>query len=163
MKKLILFVLVLVCSTSVLFAEAVVCNFSSDELISSDDAAILLAWRTEYNIFKLNPNKIVTIENVQNRASVILKRDVLVSRLPDLSYDVLSDHSGEIVSDDIAYLLAFITEQNIATLKKQAVDFSNVETRAQNIISLTYSLSKLPGTPIGDSSFTTTITGIQTD
>lgn len=140
----------------------VVCNFNDDNAVNTDDAAILIAWRTE-NSFFIKTGTPVTIANVEKRASDMMGKTISVARLPDPVKDRLSDQNTGIQIDDIAYLLAFITENSFAIKTGTSVVFNSVATRASNIISLSYSLSKLPGTPIGDSSFSTTITGIQTD
>ncbi len=140
----------------------VVCDFDGDNSIKTSDAAILLAWIIESNYKIKDPGYLVTESNVQIRAENMLDTNVVVSRLPD-SEDLLADSNGDLSLTDAAYLLAFIVENNFAIKTGGVVRFDSVSIRAAGILSLSASLSKLPGTPIGDSSFSTTITGITTD
>lgn len=152
----------LVISPGLLQAAALTCNFDDDENINSKDTAIIMAWRTEYNLATFK-NVEVKLEDVEKRASSILSQNIVVSRLPNQVRDKLADEDKIISTGDIVYLMAYVVEKNIADFKKIPVSFSNVEFRAQSSYSNLAPLSKLPGTPIGDSGFSTTITGIQTD
>lgn len=97
-----------------------------------------------------------------NQATVVARATEIYSpatgpllRLPDNSKD---DLNGDNVADlkDLILMIAWI-QANSST------SFNTVEARALEILNSVGSLSKLPGTPIGDSTFSTTITGIQTD
>ncbi len=128
---------------------ALKCDFNGDGEVDSSDLAYLLAYRTEYNIALLKKTE-VDLLKVQARAEGILK-DALgddIKQLPSISDDLNQD--GLIDSNDIALLIAWRTEQNIATLKKTSVDPEKVMERALGILpALTGQISDvLPKNPI---------------
>jgi hypothetical protein len=78
-----------------------------------------------------------------------------ITRIPDPEKEDFFGKSS-LSLNDIAIAMAYF-------MKGRTTDFSAVETQANNLYPGTDFVSKLPGTPIGTASFTTTITGITTD
>jgi hypothetical protein len=77
-----------------------------------------------------------------------------VSRLPDGIIDDFNGDAGFGLGDIAVMLAHYLSSSKV---------FDSVESAANGYFSRTGALYKLPGTPTGDSSFSTTITGIQTD
>lgn len=147
MKKIVTVVLCLFLVTGFAFAEEAF-NFDDKPATDLIDMIYFISWiQSGYS----NDSSIVVA-----RATEIysLAKGPLV-RLPN---NVKDDLNGDNVADlkDLIMMIAWIQASN-------TTNFNTVEARALEILSTAGSLSKLPGTPIGDSSFSTTITGIQTD
>jgi hypothetical protein len=100
-----------------------------------------------------------------NKARNITGKNTLnVSRLPD-GQDKLEDSLVNNLSNtDLFLFAAYQKVKSEALLGEVTLNFTSVEEKAQSITDdTTIRLGKLPGTPIGTASFTTTITGITTD
>ncbi len=163
-KKNVLFLLLFLSLGIGVSNAALVSDFDSDNLITTSDIAIFIAWKTEFDFSVKDPSYLVTFENVDIRASNILPAsEIVVRRLPIPSVDKLADRGDNPVADDIAYMLAFVVENNFAIKTGTQVKFENVAIRASQILTLKTNLGKLPGGTIGDSTIPVTITGIQLD
>ncbi len=146
--KIWLFCLTLLCLfPSVLSAADVACDFDGDKLITSKDSAILTAW--------LNLRRSDDVVAVQSRARLLYGSDLTVVRLPS-DTDKIEDASTIVGSTDKSLLVAYLN------LRKTS-DFASVQERANLLLGKVVRLSKLPGSPIGDSTVPVTITGIQVD
>lgn len=145
MKKLSVFLFfLLLCASS--GAAEIAGDFDGDQEITLKDVAYALAYALDNSL---------TLTTLPGSAdNIYSKATGPVSRLPDTVKDNFDSNDGFGLGD-VAALLAFY----LASDKS----FSAVETSTVTIYSKASSLYKLPGTPIGDSSFSTTITGIQTD
>lgn len=123
-------------------------NFDDQAEVDLRDLIYFISWIQSG--YSTNPETIV------GRAKEIYPdaQGPLVRR-PDNSKD---DLNGDGIADlkDMIMMIAWIQAS-------KTNNFSTIEARALEILSNAGRLSKLPGTPIGDSSFSTTITGIQTD
>lgn len=146
MKREYLFLMLLVFVAAQGICSDAACDFDGDGVITSSDTAIFAAW--------LQTRKSTDIAIVQNRARAFVST-VVVTRLPSSS-DQLTDSTELIGSKDLAFLAAYLQT-------RKSSDFSLVQGRANAILGLTVSLSKLPGVAIGDSTVPVTITGIQVD
>lgn len=144
-----LFCLALLCLLpSVLSAADVVCDFDGDKLITSRDSAILTAW------LKLRrPNDLAAVES---RARLLSgSSDLTVARLPS-NIDKIEDASTIVGSADKSLLVAYLN------LRKTS-NFASVLERAKLLLGTAVRLSKLPGSPIGDSTVPVKVEGIQVD
>jgi hypothetical protein len=123
-------------------------NFDSNSEVDLADLIYFISW--------LQAEKTTNSTTVVNRATEIYSlAQGPLTRVPD---DVKDDLDGDGVADlnDLILMIAWLQAE-------KTTSFSTVVARAKEIYSNVDFLSKLPGTPIGDSSFTTTITGITTD
>lgn len=146
--KIWLFCLTLLClCPSVLSAADVVCDFDGDTMITSKDSAILTAW--------LNLRRYNDVAAVQARARLLYGSDLTVVRLPT-TFDKLEDAATIVGSTDKSLLTAYLNLRKIS-------DFTSVQERAKLLLGEVVRLSKLPGSPVGDSTVPVTITGIQVD
>lgn len=130
-----------------------VCDFDGNNTVDLKDVAYLLAWYQSGGS-AVSPSKTL----VTAVASELLSAATgPLTRLPSESVDDLSG-DGLIDLNDVALMLAWYQSGG-----QSNSSFSLVESIAQELLSSANFISKFPGTPIGDSSFTTTITGITTD
>jgi hypothetical protein len=145
-KLLIILILVAFYAPAICIGSDLSCDFDSDQNITSSDIAILAAW--------IQSRKSDDKQFVQDLARSYIST-VVVDRLPG-NTDKLEDSVENIGTNDLGFLAAYLQT-------RKSTDFSFVESMAYSIMSKSLDLSKLPGTPIGTASFTTTITGITTD
>lgn len=158
MKKVLFVSLVLLLSCSVLFAETAF-DFDNSSSLDDKDLAIFIGWKQLVNAGVSTSQ--ITTDLVLQAAKPILTSVSTVSRLPELAKDNLSNEATNALDDqDIAFFIAY---NQLVFAGVSNFTFTNVETVAGNLITLTTKLGKFPGTPIGDSSFSSTITGIQVD
>jgi len=158
MKKVLFVFLVLVLCGTVSFAETAF-DFDNSSSLDDKDLAIFIAWKQLVNA-GVDSSQITTALVLQ-AAKPILTSVSTVSRLPDLARDNLSNESTNALDDqDIAYFIAY---NQLVFANAPNFTFTDVETVAGNLLTLTTKLGKFPGTPIGDSTFSTTVTGIQVD
>lgn len=123
-------------------------NFDTASDVDIKDLIYYISW--------LQAEKTSNVSTVVARAMEIYPAaSGPLSRLPDVSSD---DLNGDGVADikDLIFMIAWMQAEKIS-------DFTVVENRALEIWNGVGSLSKLPGTPIGDSTVPVTITGIQVD
>jgi hypothetical protein len=134
-------------------------DLDGNSALDDKDLAIMIGWKQLVNAGVSAGS--ITTDVVLGVASQILSSVTVVSRIPDVAKDNLSTESTAALDDeDIAYFISFKQLENAGIT---SFTFANVETIASQLITLTNNLGKLPGTPLGDSTFTTTITGITTD
>jgi len=159
MKKVLLFLFILLlgsCGSS--FAETTF-DFDNSNSLDDKDLAIFIGWKQLVNAGVSSSQ--ITTDMVLQVAKPILSSVTAVSRLPDLTKDNLSDEAINALDDqDIAFFIAY---NQLIFAGVTNFSFSNVESVAANLIAPTANLGKFPGTPIGGSSFSTTITGIEAD
>jgi hypothetical protein len=147
LKKIFVFFIVFTLISSCCSAE-VAGDLDGNGSITVEDIAYFMAWFIKGR----TTDKSVVV----NRAKELYPNATgPVVRLPDPAKDNFFGKDS-VSLNDIAILMAFF-------MKGRTSDFSAVQIQANNLYSGTDFVSKLPGTPIGDSSFTTTITGITTD
>ena len=121
------------------------CDFNGDGNINTGDIAYMMAWKKEADNAKLLGTT-VTIATVQTRAEKILDKTSLgadMTVLPGSVDDLNGD--GVITTDDIAFFMAWKKEADNAKLLGTTITESAINTRAQNVISVTGSISKFPG------------------
>lgn len=147
MKKFLIFLLFTLVCSNFAFAE-VAFNFDNNDSIDLNDLIYFISW--------LQADKTTNSTTVLGRAQEIYSpaQGPLV-RLPDNSKEDL-DGNGVADLKDLILMIAWLQADKTSS-------FSTVEGRAKEIYSTVDNLYKLPGTPIGDSTFSTTITGIKTD
>jgi hypothetical protein len=147
MKKIFLLLMVFAFLSPVLHAE-LAGDLDGDGTITLNDIAYFMAW---FMKGRTTDQALV----VSTATSLYSSATGPIVRLPDASKDnFYGDNS--ISLNDIAIMMAYF-------MKGRTTDFSVVQSQAIQLYSTADFVSKLPGTPIGDSSFTTTITGITTD
>jgi hypothetical protein len=147
MKKGLIFILFLALIMPVsIYGKTIACDFDGDEIVTSSDIAIFAAW--------IQSRKSTDVSFVQGLARGFVS-GITITRLPT-DTDKLEDSSAAIGTTDLGLLAAYIQS-------RKSSDFSFVESVANSIMSKVVSLSKLPGTEIGDSTVPITITGITTD
>lgn len=134
-------------------------DFDGNSTLDDKDLAIMIGWKQLVNAGVSAGD--ITTDVVRGVAGQILSSVTSVARIPDVTKDNLSTEGTAALDDeDIAYFISFKQLENAGLT---SFSFANVETIASQLITLTNNLGKFPGTPLGDSSFTTTITGITTD
>ena len=149
MKKVLYFILALFLFFSAsVQAEESAFNFDNNSELDLADLIYFISW--------LQAEKTTDSNTIVARATEIYSlAQGPLSRVPDDIKDDL-DADGVASLNDLILMIAWLQAE-------KTTDFSVVEGRAKEIYSSVGSLSKLPGTPIGTASFTTTITGITTD
>ncbi|GAB4273725.1 MAG: hypothetical protein Kow0029_13550 [Candidatus Rifleibacteriota bacterium] len=158
MKKFALFVLFVVLLGGLPVYAEVSFDFDGNSTLDDRDLAIMIGWKQLVNAGV--DTSLITTSAVQSVASQILSSVTTVSRLPDVEKDNLSTESTAVLDDqDIAY---FISYKQLVNAGVTNFSFANVESVASQLINLTTNLGKFPGTTIGNSTLTTTITGITT-
>lgn len=134
-------------------------DFDGSNTLDDKDLAIMIGWKQLVNAGV--PSASITTTVVLGVAQKILASVSSVSRLPDTAKDNLSTEGTAALDDqDLAYFISYNQLKNAGVT---TFTFSSIETVASKLITLTTGLGKLPGTAIGDSTFSTTITGITAD
>ncbi len=147
MKKIVLTFVLMALLTNSLFAEETF-KFGTATSIELKDLIYFISW--------LQADKTDSTTTVLARAQEIYtSASGPLSRLPA---NLKDDLNGDGVADikDLIFMIAWWQAD-------KTNDFAVVEARAKEIMSSLSGLSKLPGTPLGSSSFSTTITGIVAD
>lgn len=147
MRKIISFLLLLVVMSSIASAE-VTFKFDTETEIGLKDLIYYISW--------MQADKTESTTIILARAQEIMpSASGPLSRFPG---DLKDDLNGDDVADikDLVFMIAWWQAD-------KTTDFSIVEARAKEIMASINGLYKLPGTPIGSSSFSTTITGIVAD
>jgi hypothetical protein len=161
-KSFLLF-LMIICSVSMVYGAEYVCDFNGDDTANDTDLIVLLAYIQTKGLAELD---IATLDiaTVQASARSLLgDQTLVVSRLPDSNDDLENSVPGDIGDNDLIIFLAYLQTKGLAELDIVTLDFSSVEDSASGLLGKAVGLGKFPGTPIGDSSFTTTITDIDPD
>lgn len=152
-------VLVMMLFNATFVAAEIAFDFDGSSSLDDKDLAIMIGWKQLVNAGVAS--NLITTSVVLSSAQQILSSVTTVSRLPDVNKDNLSTEGTAALDDqDLAYFISFKQLQNAGLT---SFTFANVESVAGQLITLSTNLGKLPGTAIGDSSFTTTITGITAD
>lgn len=123
-------------------------NFDVSSSVDIKDLVYFISW--------LQAEQTGSVEVVVARAKEIFpEASGPLTRLPSLAYEDIND-DGLVDVKDLVLFIAWLQAEQTSV-------FSVVENRALEIYSTVGRLSKLPGTPIGDSKVPITITGIQVD
>ncbi|OGK08200.1 MAG: hypothetical protein A2W80_11415 [Candidatus Riflebacteria bacterium GWC2_50_8] len=159
MKKTLLLLFVFLLGSCVSSFAEIAFDFDNSNSLDDKDLAIFIGWKQLINAGVLSSQ--ITNDMVLQVANPILSSVTAVSRLPALVKDNLSNEATDVLDDqDIAFFIAY---NQLIFAGVTNFSFSNVEAVAANLIAPTANLGKFPGTPIGSSSFSTTITGIVAD
>jgi len=147
MKLKILVLIVLLFTPAISQAETAG-DFDGNGIINLEDVAYFMAW-----FIKGRTSDTTVVVNAAKQ--LYAPADGPIVRLPSLAKDSFAGGSS-LNLNDIAIMMGYF-------VKGRSTDFSVVLSAAVSLYSEVSFVSKLPGTPLGSSSFSTTITGIEAD
>lgn len=145
------------------YCSTLACDFNNDSNITDADLFILFAYQQIKAKASLG-KATLDIPTVQSQARSLLGDQTLtVSRLPSNIDDLENLLSSDVADNDLFILFAFQQIRAKAALKKATLDFPTVEAQVESLLKKKVGIGKFPGTPTGDSSFSSTISGIESD